>query len=230
MGEAIAANLAEVKDRVANAALRSGRAADAAELLVVSKTWPTEKVAEVVDAGHTSFGENRVQEAESKVPTLPDHLHWHLIGHLQRNKVRKALPLFQTIHSIDSLKLARYTSNIAGELGVNPDVYLQVDLAGEETKNGYQPDVLRLEIAELLALENLSIKGLMCIPPIAATPEDARPWFVQLREFRDDLQNETGHSLPGLSMGMSGDYEVAIEEGSTIVRVGSAIFGPRSYG
>ena len=229
MGDHVATNLAEVKQRVAESSLRSGRAADAAELLVVSKTWPAKKIAEVVAAGHLLFGENRVQEAEEKVTQLPDHLHWHLIGHLQRNKVRKALPLFQTIHSIDSLKLARYTSNIAAELGNKPDVYLQVDLAGEESKNGYHPDHLKRELDDLLALEDLSILGLMCIPPMAAEPEDARPWFVKLRELRDDLEQRAGRAFPGLSMGMSGDFEVAIEEGSTIVRVGSAIFGSRSY-
>lgn len=229
MGDNIAANLAAVKQRVADAAVRSGRDADAAELLVISKTWPAEKVAEVVAAGHLAFGENRVQEAEGKIPQLPEHLRWHLIGHLQRNKVRKALSLFQTIHSIDSLKLARYTSNIAGELGVTPEIYLQVDLAGEESKNGYFPDDVRRELDELLALEHVSITGLMCIPPMASTPEDARPWFVRLRELRDELELRAGNIFPGLSMGMSGDFEVAIEEGATIVRVGSAIFGSRSH-
>ncbi|MGB2403645.1 MAG: YggS family pyridoxal phosphate-dependent enzyme [Akkermansiaceae bacterium] len=229
MSAEIEDNLACIKQRVADAGCRSGRSADAAQLLVVSKTWPADKVAEVVSAGHLAFGENRVQEAEAKIPQLPDHLQWHLIGHLQRNKVRKALPLFQTIHSIDSLKLARYTSNIAGELGAKPDIYLQVDLADEESKNGYAPDKLRSELEDLLALENVSIQGLMCIPPMAATPEDARPWFGKLRELRDELEQRSGQSLPGLSMGMSGDFEVAIEEGSTIVRVGSAIFGTRSY-
>lgn len=229
MNSGVADNLERTKQRVADASLRSGRSADAAQLLVVSKTWPAEKVAEVAAAGHLAYGENRVQEGEEKIPQLPGHLQWHLIGHLQRNKVRKALPLFRTIHSIDSLKLARYTSNIAGELGHKPDIYLQVDLAGEEAKNGYVPDKLRSDLDDLLTLENLSILGLMCIPPMAATPEDARPWFIKLRELRDELEQRAGRSLPGLSMGMSGDFEVAIEEGSTIVRVGSAIFGSRTY-
>jgi len=229
MSNDVAENLSGVKQRVRDAALRSGRSADAAELLVVSKTWPAEKVADVVAAGQLAFGENRLQEGEEKIPQLPGHLQWHLIGHLQRNKVRKALPLFQTIHSIDSLKLARYTSNIAAELSKKPDIYLQVDLAGEESKNGYEPDQMRRELDDLLALEHVSIIGLMCIPPMASKPEDARPWFVKLRELRDDLEARAGRSLPGLSMGMSGDFEVAIEEGSTIVRVGSAIFGSRTY-
>lgn len=223
----IAGNLAVVKERVAQAAIRSGRSADDCELLVVSKTWPAEIVVKVVEAGHQGFGENKVQEAEGKIPQLPDHLRWHLIGHLQRNKVRKALPLFGTLHGIDSLKLACYTSNLANELGLRPDIYLQVDLAGEQSKNGYAPDDLRRDLDELLTLDGVNVLGLMCIPPAAATPEDARPWFVQLRELRDELEVQSGRSLPGLSMGMSGDYEVAIEEGSTIVRVGSAIFGSR---
>ena len=225
----IPSNLAATRERVAMAAARAGRGAADCELLVVSKTWPAETVAEVVAAGHFAFGENKLQEAEVKIPQLQDGLRWHLIGQLQRNKVRKALPLFGTLHGIDSSKLARYTSNIAIELGLKPDIYLQVNLAGEESKGGFSPDQLRAELDELLSLEGVSILGLMCIPPAAATPEDARPWFVKLRQLRDELEAQSGHSLPGLSMGMSGDFEVAIEEGSTIVRVGSAIFGARDY-
>jgi len=227
MADTIANNLLEVKRRVEQAAVKSGRDAMDCELLVVSKTWPANKVAEVATVGQISFGENKVQEAEGKIPELPENLRWHLIGHLQRNKVRKALPLFDVIHSIDSLKLARYTSNIAIELGVTPQVYLQVNLAGEESKDGYSLESLDREFEDLLSLEGLQIQGLMCIPPAAKTPEDARPWFAQLRELRDKLEQQSNQKLPGLSMGMSGDYEVAIEEGSTIVRVGSAIFGKR---
>jgi len=225
----IAENLSAVQHRVNEAIQRSSRSEGACELLVVSKTWPAETVAEVVAAGHQSFGENKVQEAEGKIPQLPDGLRWHLIGHLQRNKVRKALPLFGTLHGIDSLKLARYTSGIAGELAVKPDVYLQVNIGKEATKNGYLEDDLCRELDDLLALEHLNILGLMCIPPAVASPEEARPWFVKLRELRDELEVRSGRSFPGLSMGMSGDFEVAIEEGSTIVRVGSAIFGSRNY-
>jgi len=229
MSPSISSNLLSVQDRVAQATIRSGRSAGDCELLVVTKTWPAEKVAEVVAAGQLSLGENKVQEAEGKIPLLPSHLHWHLIGHLQRNKVRKALPLFGTLHGVDSLKLARYTSNIASELAVKPDVYLQVNLAGEETKNGYLPDDLRRDIEAIMELGGIRVIGLMCIPPAVANPEDARPWFVKLRELRDDLEIRIGCKLSELSMGMSGDYEVAIEEGSTIVRVGSAIFGSRNY-
>lgn len=227
MANSIADNLLEIKQRVEQAAVKSGRNAKDCELLVVSKTWPAETVTEVVAAGQLIFGENKVQEAEGKIPALPENLHWHLIGHLQRNKVRKALPLFDVIHSIDSLKLARYTSNIATELGVKPEVYLQVNLAGEESKDGYSLEKLHGEFDELFGLTGIQIQGLMCIPPAAKTPEHARPWFAQLRELRDELEKQANQKLPGLSMGMSGDYQVAIEEGSTIVRVGSAIFGKR---
>ncbi|MGJ8677293.1 MAG: YggS family pyridoxal phosphate-dependent enzyme [Akkermansiaceae bacterium] len=230
---AISRNLNEILQRVRDASLKSGRDETACELLVVSKTWPAESLAEVAAAGHLSFGENKVQEAEWKVPALQkittQNFQWHLIGHLQRNKVRKALPLFGTIHSIDSLKLARSISKTACELKLKPDIYLQVDLAGEITKNGYAPEELRRDLDELFLFEGFHIKGLMCIPPAAKSPEDARPWFVRLRELRDELEVSAGVSLPGLSMGMSGDFEVAIEEGATIVRVGSSIFGSRNY-
>ena len=229
MGEGVTERLASVREKIDRAAERSGRDPGDVELLVVSKMWPAERVREVADAGQVSFGENKVQEGEGKVSVLPDHLQWHLIGHLQRNKVRRALPLFGTIHSIDSLKLARYTSNISAELGGKPEVYLQVNLAGEESKSGWAADRLEAEFSDLLALGDLRLAGLMCIPPAAAVPEDVRPWFVKLRELRDHLQTLHDHPLPGLSMGMSGDYEIAIEEGSTIVRVGSAIFGQRNY-
>jgi len=229
MSEVVSSNLRAIQERVNQATIRSGRAARDCELLVVSKTWPAERVSEVVEAGHQSFGENKVQEAEGKIPLLQSGLRWHLIGHLQRNKVRKALPLFGTLHGIDSLKLARYTSGIASELDLKPDVYLQVNLAGEGSKNGYDIETLRRDLDDLFSLDGIHILGLMCIPPVAPTPEDIRPWFVKLRELRDELEEKSGRPLPGLSMGMSGDFEVAIEEGSTIVRVGSAIFGGRNY-
>ncbi|MBT7958876.1 MAG: YggS family pyridoxal phosphate-dependent enzyme [Akkermansiaceae bacterium] len=229
MGEEISSNLAVIRNRVKQAAERAGRDPRSVQLLVVSKTWPADKVAVVADAGHTCFGENKVQEAEGKVPQLPQNLNWHLIGHLQRNKVRKALRHFNTIHSIDSLKLARHTSHVAMELGEKPNIYLQVNLAEEENKNGYVISELKRDINDLLALPSVSIVGLMCIPPAAESSEQMRPWFVKMRELRDELEDHTGAVFPGLSMGMSSDFEVAIEEGATIVRVGSAIFGTRNY-
>jgi pyridoxal phosphate enzyme (YggS family) len=223
----IADNIIHVKNLVAQAAAKAGRKADDIDLMVVSKTWPAEIIQKAIDAGHTLFGENRVQEAIEKIPLLPSHLEWHLIGHLQKNKIRKALPLFNTFHSIDSLELARQTNRIAGELGRFPHVYLEVNVAGEATKYGFSPSQLREQNDDRLALERLHIDGLMAIPPFNPDPEITRPSFAALRELRDQLQVQTGVPLPKLSMGMSHDFPVAIEEGATIVRVGSAIFGPR---
>jgi PLP dependent protein len=220
----IPANLEIIKERIAKVAARIGKPVD---LLVVSKTWPIELVRELVDAGQLLFGENRLQEGEEKIPALPSELEWHFIGGLQRNKVRKVLPLFPVIHSVSSTKLARFVDRVAGELGVKPQVFLEVNIGGEESKHGYSPDELREGVDDVMELENLSWQGLMCIPPYAATPEEARPWFAQVRELQEELESRAGRLLPGLSMGMSGDFEVAIEEGATIVRVGSAIFGPR---
>lgn len=223
----IAANLASVRERVEEAALRSGRDRDSVELLVVSKTWPAEIVGEVVDAGQRVLGENKVQEAEAKIPLLSSSLSWHLIGSLQRNKVRKALPLFDVLHGITSLKLAEAVNRVSQELGLHPKGYLQVNIGEEESKSGFTLDEIRSSLKELLLLERLDLMGLMMIPPIETEPEKSRQWFVKLRELRDELQEQEGVPLPGLSMGMSSDFEMAIEEGSTIVRVGSSIFGPR---
>ncbi|MGC6457343.1 MAG: YggS family pyridoxal phosphate-dependent enzyme [Akkermansiaceae bacterium] len=220
----IAANLAAVRSRVEKAAACSGRKVD---LLVVSKTWPSEVVRKAVDAGQILFGENRLQEGEEKIPQLPGDLEWHFIGGLQRNKVRRVLSLFQVVHSVSSVKLARFISRVAGELGVSPKVFLEVNIGGEESKHGFSSDDLRESLAEVLSMENLEMQGLMCIPPRVETAEEARPWFARVRELQEELETRAGKAFEGLSMGMSGDFEVAIEEGSTIVRVGSAIFGPR---
>ncbi len=225
--DSIANNLEQVETRIAKACEKAGRAREEVQLLAVSKTWPAETVFLAYDAGLTLFGENKVQEAIAKVPQLPDRITWHLIGSLQRNKVRKALPVFDTFHSIDSLALAQQTDRIAGELGLHPHVYLQVNLAGEASKHGFAPEELRSQFEELLGLSRLQIQGLMILPPFDPEPENVRASFAGLREFRDKLAEESGISLPELSMGMSHDFEVAIEEGSTIVRVGTAIFGKR---
>ncbi|MGJ8695444.1 MAG: YggS family pyridoxal phosphate-dependent enzyme [Verrucomicrobiaceae bacterium] len=223
----ISENFKSVREKVAAAAVKSGRSEEEVQLLVVSKTWSAEVVQEVVDHGHTLFGENRLQEGEEKIPVLPQELEWHFIGTLQRNKVRKVLPLFPVVQSISSLKLARFTNRVAGELGLRPRVYLEMNLGREESKHGLEERELIEHLDELCALEHLDWQGLMCIPPRAATPEDGRPWFARLREFQEDVRRRSGLVLPEISMGMSGDYEVAIEEGSTMVRVGSAIFGQR---
>lgn len=224
----IAANLRAVQERVRDAALRSSRDPDEVELLVVTKTWPVPIVEEVIAAGATILGENKLQEASEKIPQLPRaDLHWHFIGHLQRNKARKALELFGTLHSLDSMRLARHVDRIAGELECRPVVYLQVNAAGEASKSGFSEEELLEGLAELMALNHLQVRGLMAIPPAVETPAQARASFQALRDLRDRCEAVSGVSLPGLSMGMSHDYEVAIEEGATIVRVGSSIFGPR---
>jgi pyridoxal phosphate enzyme (YggS family) len=199
------------------------------KLIAVSKTFPVDDLAVAVEAGQQVFGESRLQEAEPKIAALPKSLCWHFIGGVQRNKVRKILQNFSVIHAIDSLRLAEHTDSIACELGRLAEVFLQVNVGAEASKGGFDPAVLREEIGKLCALCHLKILGLMCIPPAGPDAESARHWFVQLRELRDELTEVSGCSLSELSMGMSGDYEVAIEEGATHVRVGSLIFGHRSH-
>jgi pyridoxal phosphate enzyme (YggS family) len=224
----IAENLGRVREQIAQAAARAGRVAEDIELVAITKTHPAEKVREAIEAGQTLFGESRVQEARAKIPELPSNLRWHFVGHLQKNKIRHALPLFEMIHSVDSLGLAQDINRIAEEQGMHPRVLLEVNVAGEGSKFGVSPDKLRDQMEELLALPRLSILGLMTIPPLAEEPEASRKYFVQLRELRDRLQAEFRVNLPQLSMGMTQDFPVAIEEGATLVRVGTAIFGERS--
>lgn len=225
----IAANLAGIQERILAACRRAGRDPASVQLIAVSKTFSADDVREALDAGQHVFGESRLQEAESKIDLLPSSLHWHFIGRVQRNKVRKILPRFEMIHAIDSQRLAVYADEIAIELGLSPKGFLQVNIGGEESKGGFEPDEIRAEIDSLLSLQRLEVMGLMCIPPLGKTAEDSRRWFVALRGLRDELERNTGVPLPSLSMGMSGDFEVAIEEGATHVRVGSSIFGKRAY-
>lgn len=223
----VAERLESVRARVAAACARAGRDPSGVELLAVSKTVAAEVVGEAVAAGQRLFGESRAQEAEAKIPLLPGRLRWHFIGHLQSNKVRRVLPLVEALHGVDSLRLAGHVARVAAELGLFPRVYLEVNLAGEASKHGLRPDELRECLAEVLALPRLEVAGLMAIPPVAAEPAQSRPWFRALRALRDELAARTGVPLSGLSMGMSDDFEVAVEEGATIVRVGSSIFGRR---
>jgi pyridoxal phosphate enzyme (YggS family) len=219
--------LCVVKSKIVAAATRTGRNPADIELIAVTKTFSPEIIHEAVDAGQILLGENRVQELLSKVPVLPSHVRWHLIGHLQSNKVRKVLPVVEAIHSVDSLDLARNIQRIAGELGVVSRIYLEVNVSGEASKFGFEPPRLEAELEDLLALDHLDVAGLMTVPPMGESGDDSRRHFVALRELRDRLETRGGRPLPGLSMGMSGDYETAVEEGATIVRVGSAIFGGR---
>ncbi len=225
----ISENLGGIQQAIAAACTRSGRDRGSVRLIAVSKTFPAEAIREAVAAGQRVFGESKFQEAEGKIAVLPDSLEWHFIGRVQRNKVRKLLESFSVIHGIDSLKLATVADGVARELGLFPKVFLQVNIGGEESKGGFDPEQLGHEMEALLQLERLEIQGLMCIPPAGPDAESARRWFAALRELRDSLEASHGAGLPGLSMGMSGDFEVAIEEGATDVRVGSAIFGKRSY-
>jgi hypothetical protein len=223
----IAESLERVREQIARAATKSGRSADDVELVAVTKTHPAEKVRQAVEAGQSLFGESRVQEARAKIPELPSNLRWHFVGHLQKNKIRHALPLFEMIHSVDSLGLAQDINRIAEEQGVHPRVLLEVNVAGEGSKFGFAPDTLREQMEELLTLPRLSIEGLMCIPPLAIESEDSRKFFVQVRELRDSLEKEFNMKLPQLSMGMTQDFPIGIDEGATLVRVGTAIFGER---
>ncbi len=223
----VAANLEQVLDDVEAAVQRSGRTRGDVQLIAVSKKQDAEKVRAAFDAGQAIFGESRVQEARAKLPLLPSALRWHFIGHLQKNKVRHALPLFELFHSIDSLALAQDVERIADEEGLRPRVLLEVNVAGEGSKFGFAPAKLRADMEQLLSLGRLNIEGLMAIPPLAPEAEDSRRYFVALRELRDELETEFSVRLPELSMGMSNDYAVAIEEGATFVRVGTAIFGTR---
>jgi pyridoxal phosphate enzyme (YggS family) len=225
--DAIAANLEEIRGRLTAAAERAGRDPASVRLVAVSKTYPAEAVAAASSTGQRIFGESRVQEARDKIPACPSGLEWHFIGHLQKNKVRQALPLFPFFHSIDSAALAGAIDRIAGETGAEAQGLLEVNISGEESKHGFTPDELRSQFPALAKLPHLRIRGLMTMAPYSDDPEDARPVFRKLRELRDELQSVHQHPLPELSMGMSGDFEPAIEEGATLVRVGSSIFGAR---
>ena len=221
-------NLERVREQIAQAAAKAGRDVKDVELVAITKTHPAEKVREAVEAGQTLFGESRVQEARAKIPELSSNIRWHFVGHLQKNKVRQALPLFEMIHSVDSLALAQDINRIGEDEGLYPRVLLEVNVAGEGSKFGFAPDDLREEMEVLLALPRLSIEGLMCIPPLAVESEDSQKFFVQVRELRDSLEKEFNMKLPQLSMGMTQDFPIGIQEGATLVRVGTAIFGERS--
>jgi PLP dependent protein len=223
----IAENLETVRADIAESERSSGRLVGSVELIAISKTHPPEIVRQAVDAGQLLFGENRVQEAKAKIPHLPAKLRWHLIGHLQTNKIRQALSLFEVIHGVDSVELLNEIQRIAGDLGLYPRVLLQVNVAGESSKFGFSPQRLLSEVEQISRADRVQIEGLMTIPPPAPKAEDSRRYFVQLRQLRDRLETEFRFPLPHLSMGMSGDYRVAVEEGATYVRVGTAIFGER---
>ena len=229
----IAERYRQIEERKNAAALRSGRRPEDVVLMAVTKTHTADEINEAVAAGATDIGENRVQELLEKYDRV-NPVRWHLIGHLQTNKVRSIIDKVVMIHSVDSVRLAKEIDKRAGNAGIVMDILIEINSAMEETKSGIAAEDLRAITEEIAAeCSNVRIRGIMCIPPMAAEPEDARPYFREARELFENMKTwdlpEERFCPDTLSMGMSGDFEVAIEEGSTIVRVGSSIFGPRNY-
>ncbi|MBI5383771.1 MAG: YggS family pyridoxal phosphate-dependent enzyme [Verrucomicrobia bacterium] len=223
----LAARLTFVQKRIHAACARADRDPSAVTLLAVSKGQPPEAITALAGLGQVLFGENRVQEAKTKIGQCPSRLRWHMIGHLQTNKAREAVRLFEMIESVDSLRLAEEINLCADKAAKTLPVLLEVNVAGEASKFGYQPETLLAELASVNALPKLEVHGLMTMAPWTPTPEKIRPVFRQLRELKSQCEDLLGAPLPHLSMGMTGDFEVAIEEGATIVRLGSALFGER---
>lgn len=217
----------DIMRRIHAACRRVGREPATVQLMAVSKTQPPDAIAAVAALGIETFGENRVQEARGKIPMCPGRIHWHLIGHLQSNKAREAVHLFEMIHSVDSLRMLELLDRYAADEGRSLPVCLEVNVSGERSKFGMPPEQVATTLEAANRLFKVKIVGLMTIPPIAESPEQARPFFRALRELRDRMQVESGMNLPELSMGMSHDFEIAIEEGATWVRVGTLLFGPR---
>jgi pyridoxal phosphate enzyme (YggS family) len=226
--ETLAERIAAVRQRIAAAAGRSGRDPQSISLIAVAKTVPPEIINEAVNAGQTLFGENRVQEAKLKMPQVSSRARWHFIGHLQSNKVRDAVELFEMIQSVDSLPLAQEISKRARQAGKHMPVLLEVNVANEATKFGFSPETALAAVVEINQLPNIELHGLMCIPPPVQDVNDARPFFRKLLALKKKIEDSHGIPLQHLSMGMSHDYEAAIEEGATMVRVGTAIFGARN--
>ena len=227
----IAENLASIQERIGKAALRAGRDPTEIRLVAVSKTVSAESIQQAIAAGVTLLGENYVQEARNKIASIGKQVEWHFIGHLQSNKARYAVDLFSMIHSVDRLSLAEELDKEANKHGKIVPILIQVNISGEESKSGIDPHETLQLLERIAGLRHLSIQGLMTMPPWFEDPEDARPYFIALRKLREKLSREKipGVALQELSMGMSGDFEVAIEEGATLMRIGTAIFGPRSY-
>jgi pyridoxal phosphate enzyme (YggS family) len=230
VGPSIANRLAEVRSRISDAATSAGRDPSSVRLVAVSKTFPINAIREAYAAGQRDFGENKVQEGLQKFSTCADlSIRWHLLGHLQTNKARKAVSAFAMIQSVDSLELLQKLDRAAEESGRSPELLIQVDLAGEATKFGVPAGEVPRLLEAAGACRAARVVGLMTLPPIPDTPEDARPWFRRLRDLREQwlASGVPAATLRELSMGMSGDFEVAIQEGATMVRVGTAIFGSR---
>jgi len=224
---AISDRLEEVLTRIRRAEAAASREPGSVELVAVSKNHPPEAVREALTCGQTLFGENRVQELVAKAAECPAAARWHHIGHLQSNKIRKVLPAAELLHGVDSVDLARTVDRVAGELGLFPRILLEVNLTRGASRFGFPPEAVERDLDDLLGLPRVRVEGFMGMAPVVEKASDARPYFAALRELRDRCAARAGVPLPTLSMGMSGDYEAAIAEGSTLVRVGSAIFGER---
>lgn len=225
----ISDNLGILKGRIAAASARAGRDPSEVRLVAVTKNVDVKRVDLAVEAGVSDFGENRVQEAAEKIPLVDEDVAWHYVGHLQRNKARDAVELFSLIHSLDSIRLAQELNRRCEIADSTIDLLLQVNISGEATKFGVPPELAKDVLLKIAKYERLRVRGLMTIAPYSDDPEDARPWFSQARQLMRELGrlSISNVRMDELSMGMSGDYEVAIEEGATIVRVGTAIFGER---
>ena len=221
------ANLKAVQQRIEAACARAGREPGSVTLVAVTKSQPPDVVCAAAALGLNLFGENKVQEAKAKVPLCPGRLRWHMVGHLQTNKCRDAVGLFEMVQSVDSVHLAEELNRRAEQAAKTMPVLLEVNAVGEASKFGYRADQLLADLARINALPRLEIHGLMTVPPWTLDPEKARPVFRQLRELKERCEQLLGAPLPHLSMGMTGDFEVAIEEGATMVRVGTALFGAR---
>jgi hypothetical protein len=222
-------NLERVKDKIEKTTIKAARDPQTVRLVVVSKTVGVERIQEAIEAGVTILGENYVQEARDKIARLGQSVSWHFIGHLQINKAKYAVDLFDMIHSVDRIDLAREINRIGEKKGKTIPALIQVNISGEESKHGIDKDGLIQLISEVIKLKNISVRGLMTMPPYFDDPEMARPYFKVLREFNDEINRRFKGEvdLQELSMGMSNDFEIAIEEGATLVRIGTAIFGER---
>jgi PLP dependent protein len=221
------ANLQSVQQRIQTACARAGRAPESVTLIAITKSQPPERVCAAAALGLSLFGENKVQEAKAKIPLCPGKVRWHMVGHLQTNKCRDAIGLFEMVQSVDSLHVAEELNKRADQAAKTLPVLLEVNAVGEASKFGYPPERLLAELEKLNALPRLEIHGLMTVPPWAPDPEKVRPIFRQMRELKERCEQRLGAPLPHLSMGMTGDFEVAIEEGATMVRIGTALFGER---
>ncbi|MBL7114712.1 MAG: YggS family pyridoxal phosphate-dependent enzyme [Kiritimatiellae bacterium] len=228
--ETIGQRLEAVRERMETACTKSGRSPSSVDIVAVTKTYGPKAVREAIDAGLTLIGENRVQEAIQKQHFCPAGLHWHLVGHLQTNKARHAVRTFEMIHSIDSLRVLEAVERAADLEGITMPVCLEVNVSGEGSKWGLKPEDVLPVLEAATSMMRVDIVGLMTIPPFSVDPEHARPFFAQLRELRNDLREASGFSLDVLSMGMSNDFDRAIEEGATLIRLGTVLFGTRTGG